>query len=133
MSKHAIPICLTLAGALVAAPSSVTAGAAIQAVAAPQTTSPFVAIAWQRVVLAQGAAQQANEVGGFLRALATEGRRPGDLTLDARNIASGRAVAADDPALLQRPQAHEVTLTLDGRFYVFRPLSRASIEPLLRR
>lgn len=98
-----------------------------------QAANPSVVGAWQRVVLAQGASQQANEVNGFIRALATEGRRPADLTLDARDMASGRAVAADDPALLQRPQAHEVTLTLDGRFYVFRPLSRASVEPLLRR
>ena len=53
--------------------------------------------------------------------------------LDARHIASGRAVSLDDPALLQRPQAHEVTLTVDGRFLVFRPLSRASLDPFLGR
>lgn len=133
MSKRVIPICRLLAVTLFAGFASVTAlGTHAQANSA-QAANPSVVGAWQRVALAQTAPQQANEINGFLRALATEGRRPADLTLDARDIASGRAVAADDPALLQRPQAHEVTVTLDGRFYVFRPLSRASIEPLLRR
>jgi len=35
--------------------------------------------------------------------------------------------------LLQRPQAHEVTVTVDGQFLVFRPLSRASLEPFFGR
>ncbi|WP_421731130.1 hypothetical protein [Brevundimonas sp.] len=133
MPTRAIPICLTLAAVLAIAPVPATTVSAQVAATGARTTNPSVVSAWQRVMLAQSAAQQANEVNGFLRALATEGRRPAELTLDARDIASGRAVAADDPALLQRPQAHEVTLTLDGRFYVFRPLSRASLEPLLRR
>lgn len=107
-----------------------TAPAAAQT---PGPPSPALAIAWQRVTQAQSWSQQAYEVNAFVRTAASEGHRPGDLTLDARDIASGRVVPTDDPALLQRPQAHEVTITLDDRFYVFRPLSRASIEPLLPR
>ena len=133
MSRRVIPLRRLLAVTLFAGFASVTRLDADAQANSVQAANPSVVGVWQRVVLAQSASQQANEVNGFLRALATEGRRPADLTLDARDIASGRAVAADDPALLQRPQAHEVTLTLDGRFYVFRPLSRASIEPLLRR
>ncbi len=47
---------------------------------------------------------------------------------------SGTAVVlVRDPALLQRPQAHEVTVTVDGQFLIFRPLSRSSLEPFFGR
>jgi len=55
------------------------------------------------------------------------------LEVDVRDLASGRAIPLDDPAVLQRPQAHQVTVVLDGRFYDFRPLSRAALEPLVAR
>ena len=77
--------------------------------------------------------QQANAVRGFLSTIAATQGRAATPALDARDIASGRAVALDDPALLQRPQALEVTVTVDGQFLVFRPLSRASLEPFLQR
>lgn len=89
--------------------------------------------AWGQVRAALTPAQQANAVRGFLSALAASGLQPLPPPLDARDIASGRAVAADDPALLQRPQAHEVTVTVGGQFLAFRPLSRASLEPFLSR
>lgn len=92
-----------------------------------------VQTAWSRVRAALTPQQQANEVRGFLSALANENRRPTTPALDARDIASGRAVSLDDPALLQRPQAHEVTVTVDGQFLIFRPLSRASLEPFFGR
>jgi len=131
MSIRAIPIRLILICALLSAGAG--QAAAPPTLQAMQAQSPMTAAAWQRVIQAQTAAEQANALHGFLRALATDGLRPAALTFDARDIASGRAVAPDDPALLQRPQAHEVTVAVDGRFYVFRPLSRASIEPMLRR
>ncbi|QSF55402.1 hypothetical protein [Brevundimonas fontaquae] len=92
-----------------------------------------VQTAWSRVRAALTAQQQANEVRGFLSALANENRRPTIPALDARDIASGRAVSLDDPALVQRPQAHEVTVTVDGQFLTYRPLSRASLEPFFGR
>lgn len=92
-----------------------------------------VQTAWSRVRAALTPQQQANEVRGFLSALANENGRPTTPALDARDIASGRAVSLDDPSLLQRPQAHEVTVTVDGQFLIFRPLSRASLEPFFGR
>lgn len=92
-----------------------------------------VQTAWSRVRAALTPQQQANEVRGFLSTLANENQRPTTPALDARDIASGRAVSLDDPALLQRPQAHEVTVTVDGQFLIFRPLSRASLEPFFGR
>ena len=87
--------------------------------------------AWLRVRQALTPLQQAYQVRNFIAAsTAEQGRRP-DMAVDARDVASGRAVRLDDPILLQRPQALEVTVTMDGRFYTFRPLSRASLEPLL--
>lgn len=110
----------------------VTAGqASAQTTAAPLPAS--IQTAWSRVRAALTPQQQANEVRGFLSALANENRRPTTPALDARDIASGRAVSLDDPALLQRPQAHEVTVTVDGQFLIFRPLSRASLEPFFGR
>ncbi len=87
--------------------------------------------AWLRVRQALTPSQQAYQVRNFITvATAEQGRRP-EMVVDARDVASGRAVRLDDPTLLQRPQALEVTVTIDGRFYTFRPLSRASLEPLL--
>lgn len=89
--------------------------------------------AWSQVRAALTPAQQANAVRGFLSALAASERRPTLPPLDARDIASGRTVSLDDPALLQRPQAHEVTVTVGSQFLVFRPLSRASLDPFFGR
>ncbi|WP_306003145.1 hypothetical protein [Brevundimonas sp. C43] len=105
--------------------------ASAQTRGAPLPTS--IQTAWSRVRAALTPQQQANEVRGFLSALANENRRPTTPALDARDIASGRAVSLDDPVLLQRPQAHEVTVTVDGRFLIFRPLSRSSLEPFFGR
>ena len=105
--------------------------ASAQTTGAPLPAS--VQTAWSRVRAALTPQQQANEVRGFLSALANENRRPTTPALDARDIASGRAVSLDDPALLQRPQAHEATVTVDGQFLIFRPLSRASLEPFFGR
>lgn len=131
MAMRAIPLCLMLLSA--GFPGLAVAAAPVAA--APQTAEPSVIVtgAWERVVAARTWTQQAHEVHGFLNALRSTGRRPAELGMDARDIASNRSVRLDDPVLLRRPQAVEVTLTLDGRFYVFRPLSRASLEPLLRR
>lgn len=112
------------------------AAVALAGEASAQTTSSMpagVQAAWTRVRAALTPAQQANEVRGFMSALAMENGRPTTPPLDARDIASGRAVSLDDPALLQRPQAHEVTVTVDGQFLIFRPLSRASLEPFFGR
>ncbi|WP_426019853.1 hypothetical protein [Brevundimonas sp. DWR2-3-1b1] len=95
-------------------------------------TTP-VQTAWTRVRSAPTPAQQANEVRGFMAALASANGRPTLPPLDARDIASGRVVSLDDPVLLQRPQAHEITLTVGGQFLIFRPLSRASLEPFFGR
>ena len=95
-------------------------------------TAPVQA-AWTRVRYALTPEQQANEVRGFMGALASANGRPTLPPLDARDIASGRAVSLDDPALLQRPQAHEITVTVGGQFLIFRPLSRASLEPFFGR
>ena len=104
----------------------------VRAQTASTLTTP-VQTAWTRVRAALTPEQQANEVRGFLSALASaEGRRTLP-PLDARDIASGRAVSLDDPALLQRPQAHEITVTVGGQFLIFRPLSRASLEPFFGR
>ena len=105
--------------------------ASAQTSGAPLPTS--VQTAWSRVRAALTPQQQANEVRGFLSILANEKGRPTTPALDARDIASGRAVSLDDPALLQRPQAHEVTVTVDGQFLIFRPLSRDSLEPFFGR
>ena len=95
-------------------------------------TTP-VQTAWTRVRSALTSEQQANEVRGFMAALASANGRPTLPPLDARDIASGRVVSLDDPVLLQRPQAHEITLTVGGQFLIFRPLSRASLEPFFGR
>ncbi|WP_245159437.1 hypothetical protein [Brevundimonas intermedia] len=95
-------------------------------------TAPVQA-AWTRVRSALTPQQQANEVRAFMAALASANGRPTLPPLDARDIASGRAVSLDDPALLLRPQAHEITLTVGGQFLIFRPLSRASLEPFFGR
>lgn len=105
--------------------------ASAQTTGAPLPNS--IQTAWSRVRAALTPQQQANEVRGFLSALANENRRLTTPAMDARDIASGRAVSLDDPALLQRPQAHEVTVTVDGQFLIFRPLSRASLEPFFGR
>lgn len=91
------------------------------------------AAAWAEVRAALTPPQQALAVRRFMAALANANGRPVVPPMDAREIASGRAAAADDPALLQRPQAYEATLSVGGRFLTFRPLSRASLEPLTRR
>nr|WP_314527188.1 hypothetical protein [uncultured Brevundimonas sp.] len=119
------------------------AAASVPAVAQPSIaqqstgqTTPLPASvqdAWGQVRAALTPAQQANAVRGFLSALAAWQRRPTPPPMDARDIASGRAVSLDDPALMQRPQAHEVTVTVGGQFLVFRPLSRASLEPFFGR
>ncbi|MFA4940355.1 hypothetical protein [Brevundimonas sp.] len=97
------------------------------------TLTASVQTAWTRVRAALTPEQQANEVRGFMAALASANGRPTLPPLDARDIASGRAVSLDDPALLQRPQAHEITVTVGGQFLIFRPLSRASLEPFFGR
>jgi Mg-chelatase subunit ChlI len=89
--------------------------------------------AWAEVRAALTPSQQALAVRRFMAALANANGRPVVPPMDAREIASGQAAAADDPALLQRPQAYEATLSVGGRFLTFRPLSRASLEPLTRR
>jgi hypothetical protein len=89
--------------------------------------------AWGRVRQAATPQQQALEVRAFLAALATANGRPIMPTLDVRDLASGRAVSLDDPAVLQRPQAHEATVSVAGQFLVFRPLSRASLDPFFGR
>lgn len=122
-------------GLMILAMTAAAAGpAAAQTPPAPPPTAPtaFQAqAAWLKVRQALTPSQQAFEVRAFVATATTErGRRP-EWAIDARDLASGRAVPLDDPALLQRPQALEITLTMDGRFYTFRPLSRASLEPLL--
>ena len=122
-------------GLMILAMTAAAAGpAAAQTPPAPPPTSPTALqaqAAWLKVRRALTPSQQAFEVRAFVAAATTErGRRP-EWAIDARDLASGRAVPLDDPALLQRPQALEITLTMDGRFYTFRPLSRASLEPLL--
>ncbi|WP_395942466.1 hypothetical protein [Brevundimonas sp.] len=118
----------------------VAAGASSIAAAGRTQTTPSTAImtttaqaAWARVRQAQTPPQQAAEVRGFLAVLATGNGRRIIPALDARDIASGRAVSLDDPVLVQRPQAHEVTVAVAGQFLVFRPLSRASLDPFLGR
>jgi hypothetical protein len=122
-------------GLMILAMTAAAAGPAVaQTPPAPPPTAPMALqaqAAWLKVRQALTPSQQAFEVRAFVAAATTErGRRP-EWAIDARDLASGRAVPLDDPALLQRPQALEITLTLDGRFYTFRPLSRASLEPLL--
>lgn len=112
-------------------------GAAIPAgaVQAQERTTPSVSVnaqqiqtAWARLQQAFTPEQQANEARSTARLLAASGVRIGSLEMDVKNIATGRTVPRDDPSILQRPQAHEVTFVVDGRFYTFRPLSRASLE-----
>ena len=122
-------------GLMILAMTAAAAGPAVaQTPPAPPPTAPMAPqaqAAWLKVRQALTPSQQAFEVRAFVAAATTErGRRP-EWAIDARDLASGRAVPLDDPALLQRPQALEITLTMDGRFYTFRPLSRASLEPLL--
>src|SRR5690606_37161095 len=93
MSIRAIPFCLTLACAPLWASATAAAVQTAGGVPGPMSVNPMTAGAWQRVVQAQTPAQQAYELHSFLRALATDGRRPAELTFDARDIASGRAVA----------------------------------------
>lgn len=116
---------------------AVTASAASAHAQAPPPVSPTAPVAiqaqaaWLRVRQALTPSQQAHQIRNFIAAATAEqGRRP-EMALDARDLASGRAVRLDDPILLQRPQTLEVTVTMNGRFYTFRPLSRASLEPLL--
>jgi hypothetical protein len=122
-------------GLMILAMTAAAAGpAAAQTPPAPPPTAPtaFQAqAAWLKVRQALTPSQQAFEVRAFVAAATTERGRRREWAIDARDLASGRAVPLDDPALLQRPQALEITLTMDGRFYTFRPLSRASLEPLL--
>lgn len=123
--------------AVIAAASAITAaatGVAQVAPSPPAATPDAVAAqaAWARVRAALTPQQQAYEVRRFANGLRAGGGSPA-VQMDVRDIASGRAVPLDDPAVLQRPQAHQVTVVLDGRFYDFRPLSRASLEPLLGR
>lgn len=122
-------------GLMILAMTAAAAGpAAAQTPPASPPTAPMAPqaqAAWLKVRQALTPSQQAFEVRAFVAAATTErGGRP-EWAIDARDLASGRAVPLDDPALLQRPQALEITLTMDGRFYTFRPLSRASLEPLL--
>ncbi|MFN3837859.1 MAG: hypothetical protein ACK4MI_09140 [Brevundimonas sp.] len=121
-------LCPILAAVFLASSGPVLA----QTSGAPGLAAP-IQEAWMRVRAALTPEQQANAVRGFLSTIAATQGRAAIPALDARDIASGRAVALDDPALLQRPQALEVTVTVDGQFLVFRPLSRASLEPFLRR
>ena len=111
----------------------------VAAVASPslaqEQTAPSVSVnaqqlqtAWSRLQQAFTPEQQANEARSTARLLAASGVRIGSLEMDVKNIATGRTVPRDDPSILQRPQAHEVTFVVDGRFYTFRPLSRASLE-----
>ncbi|WP_236547497.1 hypothetical protein [Brevundimonas sp. G8] len=127
MTIKARLLCLCLA-----AFSAVVIAGEGQAQTASTLTAP-VQSAWTRIRAALTPEQQANEVRGFLSALASAEGRPTLPPLDARDIASGRAVSLDDPALLQRPQAHEITVTVGGQFMIFRPLSRASLEPFFGR
>ena len=121
-------------GLMILAMTAAAGPAAAQTPPAPPPTAPMALqaqAAWLKVRQALTPSQQAFEVRAFVAAATTErGRRP-EWAIDARDLASGRAVPLDDPALLQRPQALEITLTIDGRFYTFRPQSRASLEPLL--
>nr|WP_314187482.1 hypothetical protein [uncultured Brevundimonas sp.] len=109
------------------------AAAQVQPSIPATTLPPGAQDAWGQVRAALTPAQQANAVRRFLSALAASEGRPTLPPTDARDIASGRAVSLDDPALSQRPQAHEITITVGGQFLVFRPLSRASVEPLFGR
>ena len=122
------PLCPILAAVFLASGGPVLA----QTSGAPGLAAP-VQEAWTRVRAALTPEQQANAVRGFLSTVAATQGRAATPGLDARDIASGRTVALDDPALLQRPQSLEVTVTVDGQFLVFRPLSRASLEPFLQR
>jgi hypothetical protein len=99
---------------------------------APSPDAAALQLAWTRVRAALTPAQQALEVRRFLEVVRARG--PGRaLEVDMRDRASGRAVPLDDPSILQRPQAYQATVVLDGRFYEFQPLSRASLEPLVTR
>lgn len=82
---------------------------------------------WQRVRQAQSPSQQAYEVRGFLTVVG-RGR-----TVDFRHLASGRLTTLEDPSVLQRPQDYEATVTINGRFYSFRPLSRVSLDAFITR
>ena len=104
MSRRVIPLRRLLAVTLFAGFASVTRLDADAQANSVQAANPSVVGAWQRVVLAQGASQQANEVNGFLRALATAGRRPADLTLDALTE------AAHNPLILTK-------LTVSGHIF----------------
>ena len=79
--------------------------AAAQTPPAPPPTAPMAPqaqAAWLKVRQALTPSQQAFEVRAFVAAATTErGRRP-EWAIDARDVASGRAVPLDDPALLQR-------------------------------
>lgn len=107
---------------------------------AQEQTAPSVSInaqqlqtAWSRLQQAFTPEQQAHEARSTARLLASSGVRIASLEVDVKNIATGRIVPRDDPSILQRPQAHEMTLVVDGRFYTFRPLSRASLEAFMGR
>ena len=98
---------------------------------APVVLDASAQAAWRRVRQALTPQQQANEARAFMAALATANGRRIVPAMDARDRASGRPVSLDEPALLQRPQAHEVTLSVGGQFLTFSPLSRTSLEVLL--
>jgi hypothetical protein len=129
---HDMTLRLRLLRLCLAAFAAVSVAGEGRAQTASTLTAPVQA-AWTRVRSALTPEQQANEVRGFLSALASAEGRPTLPPLDARDIASGRAVSLDDPALLQRPQAHEITVSVGGQFLIFRPLSRASLEPFFGR
>lgn len=132
--KRSVVNALAVLAVSVPAMAAVTPGVAQVAPSPPAATPDAVAAqaAWTRVRAALTPQQQAYEVRRFVDGLGSGGGSPA-LEVDVRDVASGRAVPLDDPAVLQRPQAHQVTVVLDGRFYEFRPLSRASLEPLLAR
>lgn len=125
---------LGLAAALVAATCGAPAGGQTMNEPAPEARADveLAQVAWNRVRQAATPEEQANAVHNFLRALPRPGGRPAALSMMARDIASGRVVPFEDPSLMQRPQAHEVTVSVEGRNYTFTPLSRASLTPLLR-
>lgn len=118
----------------------VGAASPVAAAYAQERTNPSLSVnaqqlqtAWARLQQALTPEQQANEARSVARLLAASGVRAGSLEMDIKNIATGRTAPRDDPAILQRPQAHEVTFVIDGRFYTFRPLSRVSLEAFTAR
>ena len=89
------PLCPILAAVFLASSGPVLA----QTSGAPGLAAP-VQEAWTRVRAALTPEQQANAVRGFVSTVAATQGRAATPGLDARDIASGRTVALDDPALL---------------------------------